>query len=75
MTREFQWGRARELQNEVGGKRNQKYTENEKRPVVEQERSEQKCGYVERWEYLWDKFVLLLSAAQTAEQGDLDWGN
>lgn len=34
MTREFQWGRARELQNEVGGKRNQKFTENEKRPEL-----------------------------------------
>lgn len=75
MTRELQWGRARELQKEGGGKRNQKYIENEKRPVVEQERSEQKHGYVETGEYLWDKFVLLLSAAKSAEQGDLDWGN
>lgn len=43
--------------------------------VVEQERSEQKLGYMERREYLWDKLVVLLSAAKTAEQGDLDWGN
>ena len=41
---------------------------------MEQERLEQKLGYVERWEYLWDKFVLLLSAAKTAEQGDPDLG-
>lgn len=68
-------GQGKELQNEVGVKRNQKYIENEKRPVVEQERFEQKRGYVERWEYLWDKFVFLLSAAKSAEQGDLDWEN
>lgn len=42
---------------------------------MQQERSEQKLGHVERWEYLRDKLVLLLSAAKTAEQGDLDWGN
>lgn len=38
---------------------------------MEQESSEQRLGYMERWEYLWDKFVLLLSTARSAEQGDL----
>lgn len=41
---------------------------------MEQGRFEQKLGYLERWEYLWDKFMLLLSAAKTTEQGDPDLG-
>lgn len=42
---------------------------------MEQRRFEQKFGYVERWEYLWDKFLSLLSAAKTADLVIQTWGN
>lgn len=75
ITRGLEWGRTREYQNEAGGERNQKHIEIVKRPESWSKGSLSRSLDMSIWEYAkWGNFVWLLSAAKTAEQGDLDLG-